>query len=202
VKNKGLMIGCGIGAVLVVIIIGFVLWGVSIYNSLITLEEGVNQSWAQVESQYQRRADLVPNLVNTVKGVAEFERETFTAVTEARARVNQINFTPEMLENPNAFQQFQSAQGELSSALSRLLVTVENYPQLKANENFLQLQAQLEGTENRIAVERMKFNQAVQGYNTRIRRFPANFIAGITGFNQKQYFQAAEGADEVPRVEF
>ncbi len=201
-KNKGLMIGCGIGAVLVVIIIGFVLWGVSIYNSLITLEEGVNQSWAQVESQYQRRADLVPNLVNTVKGVAEFERETFTAVTEARARVNQINFTPEMLENPNAFQQFQSAQGELSSALSRLLVTVENYPQLKANENFLQLQAQLEGTENRIAVERMKFNQAVQGYNTRIRRFPANFIAGITGFNQKQYFQAAEGADEVPRVEF
>lgn len=201
-KNKGLMIGCGVGAVLVVIIIGFVLWGVSIYNSLITLEEGVNQSWAQVESQYQRRADLVPNLVNTVKGVAEFERETFTAVTEARARVNQINFTPEMLENPNAFQQFQSAQGELGNALSRLLVTVENYPQLKANENFLQLQAQLEGTENRIAVERMKFNQAVQGYNTRIRRFPANFIAGITGFNQKQYFQAAEGADEVPRVEF
>lgn len=201
-KNKGLMIGCGIGAVLVVIIIGFVLWGVSIYNSLITLEEGVNQSWAQVESQYQRRADLVPNLVNTVKGVAEFERETFTAVTEARARVNQINVTPEMLENPNAFQQFQSAQGELGNALSRLLVTVENYPQLKANENFLQLQAQLEGTENRIAVERMKFNQAVQGYNTRIRRFPANFIAGITGFNQKQYFQAAEGADEVPRVEF
>lgn len=201
-KNKGLMIGCGIGAVLVVIIIGFVLWGVSIYNSLITLEEGVNQSWAQVESQYQRRADLVPNLVNTVKGVAEFERETFTAVTEARARVNQINVTPEMLENPNAFQQFQSAQGELGNALSRLLVTVENYPQLKANENFLQLQAQLEGTENRIAVERMKFNQAVQGYNTRIRRFPANFIAGITGFNQKQYFQASEGADEVPRVEF
>lgn len=201
-KNKGLMIGCGVGAVLVVIIIGFVLWGVSIYNSLITLEEGVNQSWAQVESQYQRRADLVPNLVNTVKGVAEFERETFTAVTEARARVNQINVTPEMLENPNAFQQFQSAQGELGNALSRLLVTVENYPQLKANENFLQLQAQLEGTENRIAVERMKFNQAVQGYNTRIRRFPANFIAGITGFNQKQYFQASEGADEVPRVEF
>lgn len=201
-KNKGLMIGCGVGAVLVVIIIGFVLWGVSIYNNLITLEEGVNQSWAQVESQYQRRADLVPNLVNTVKGVAEFERETFTAVTEARARVNQINVTPEMLENPNAFQQFQSAQGELGNALSRLLVTVENYPQLKANENFLQLQSQLEGTENRIAVERMKFNQAVQGYNTRIRRFPANFIAGITGFNQKQYFQAAEGADEVPRVEF
>ncbi len=201
-KSKGLMIGCGVGAVLVVIVIGFVLWGVGIYNNLITLEEGVNQSWAQVENQYQRRADLVPNLVNTVKGVAEFERGTFTAVTEARAKVNQINVTPQMLENPNAFQQFQSAQGELGNALSRLLVTVENYPQLKANENFLQLQAQLEGTENRIAVERMKFNQTVQEYNTTIRRFPANFIAGVAGFNQKQYFEAAEGADAVPKVEF
>lgn len=201
-KNKGLMIGCGVGAVIVVIIIGFVLWGVGIYNNLITLEEGVNQSWAQVENQYQRRADLVPNLVNTVRGVADFERETYTAVTEARAKVNQINVTPQMLEDPNAFQQFQSAQGELGNALSRLLVTVENYPQLKANENFMQLQAQLEGTENRIAVERMKFNQTVQNYNTTIRRFPANFIAGITGFNQKQYFQATEGAETVPEVQF
>lgn len=201
-KNKGLMIGCGVGAVIVVIIIGFVLWGVSIYNNLITLEEGVNQSWAQVENQYQRRADLVPNLVNTVRGVADFEKETYTAVTEARAKVNQINVTPQMLEDPNAFQQFQSAQGELGNALSRLLVTVENYPQLKANENFMQLQAQLEGTENRIAVERMKFNQTVQNYNTTIRRFPANFIAGIAGFNQKQYFQAAEGSETVPEVQF
>ncbi|MCZ7603509.1 MAG: LemA family protein [Melioribacteraceae bacterium] len=201
-KSKGLMIGCGVGAVIVVILIGLVLWGVGVYNNLVTLEEGVTQSWAQVENQYQRRADLVPNLVNTVKGVAEFERETFTAVTEARARVNQINVTPQMLENPNAFQQFQSAQGELGNALSRLLVTVENYPQLKANENFLQLQAQLEGTENRISVERMKFNQTVQAFNTTIRRFPANFIAGFAGFNQKQYFEAAEGADTVPKVEF
>lgn len=201
-KNKGLMIGCGVGAVIVVIIIGFVLWGVSIYNNLITLEESVNQSWAQVENQYQRRADLVPNLVNTVRGVADFEKETYTAVTEARAKVNQINVTPQMLEDPNAFQQFQSAQGELGNALSRLLVTVENYPQLKANENFMQLQAQLEGTENRIAVERMKFNQTVQNYNTTIRRFPANFIAGIAGFNQKQYFQAAEGSETVPEVQF
>lgn len=201
-KSKGLMIGCGVGAVLVVIAIGFVMWGVGIYNNLITLEESVNQSWAQVENQYQRRADLVPNLVNTVKGVAEFERETFTAVTEARAKVNQINVTPQMLENPNAFQQFQNAQGELGSALSRLLVTVENYPQLKANENFLQLQAQLEGTENRIAVERMKFNQTVQEFNTTIRRFPANFIAGVAGFNQKQYFEAQEGSEQVPNVEF
>ncbi len=201
-KNKGLMIGCGVGAVIVLVIIGFVMWGVGIYNNLITLEEGVNQSWAQVENQYQRRADLVPNLVNTVKGVADFERETFTAVTEARSKVNQINVTPQMLENPNAFQQFQSAQNELGSALSRLLVTVENYPQLKANENFLQLQAQLEGTENRISVERRKFNQTVQEYNTTIRRFPANFIANMSGFNQKEYFQAAEGAEEVPQVEF
>lgn len=201
-KNKGLMIGCGVGAVIVLVIIGFVMWGVGIYNNLITLEEGVNQSWAQVENQYQRRADLVPNLVNTVKGVADFERETFTAVTEARSKVNQINVTPQMLENPNAFQQFQSAQNELGSALSRLLVTVENYPQLKANENFLQLQAQLEGTENRISVERRKFNQTVQDYNTTIRRFPANFIANMSGFDQKQYFQAAEGAEEVPQVEF
>src|SRR5690606_3384006 len=118
-KSKGLMIGCGVGAVIVVILIGLVMWGVGVYNNLVTLEEGVTQSWAQVENQYQRRADLVPNLVNTVKGVAEFERETFTAVTEARAKVNQINVTPQMLENPNAFQQFQSAQGELGNALSR-----------------------------------------------------------------------------------
>lgn len=201
-KNKGLMIGCGVGAVIVLVIIGFVMWGVGIYNNLISLEEGVNQSWAQVENQYQRRADLVPNLVNTVKGVADFEKETYTAVTEARAKVNQINVNPQMLEDPQAFQKFQSAQGELGNALSRLLVTVENYPQLKANENFSQLQAQLEGTENRIAVERMKFNQTVQEYNTTIRRFPANFIANMSGFNQKQYFQATEGADEAPKVEF
>lgn len=201
-KNKGLMIGCGVGAVIVVIIIGFVLWGVSIYNNLITLEEGVNQSWAQVENVYQRRADLVPNLVNTVKGAADFEKETFTAVTEARAKVNQINVTQQMLEDPQAFQMFQSAQDELGSALSRLIVTVENYPQLNATANFQDLQQQLEGTENRISIERKKFNEAVQSYNTTIRRFPANFIAGMAGFNQKQYFQAAEGAETVPEVQF
>lgn len=201
-KSKGLMIGCGVGAVIVIIVVGFVMWGFSIYNNLITLEEGVNQSWAQVENVYQRRADLVPNLVNTVKGAAEFERGTFTAVTEARAKVNQINVTPQMLEDPNAFQMFQNAQGELGNALSRLMVTVEAYPQLRATENFQTLQQQLEGTENRIAVERMKFNQTVQKYNTTIRTFPERFIAGIAGFNQKQYFQANEGADEVPTVEF
>ncbi|MCO6474165.1 MAG: LemA family protein [Melioribacteraceae bacterium] len=201
-KNKGLMIGCGIGILLVIVVVGFVMWGVGVYNNLVGLDEQVTQSWSQVENQYQRRADLIPNLVNTVKGVAGFEKETYTAVTEARAKVNQINFNSDMLNNPQAFQQFQAAQDNLSSALSRLLVTVENYPELKANENFLQLQSQLEGTENRISVERMKFNQVVQEYNTTIRRFPANFVAGIAGFEQKQYFQAKEGADEAPTVQF
>ncbi|MBZ0178667.1 MAG: LemA family protein [Melioribacteraceae bacterium] len=201
-KNKGLMIGCGIGILLVIVVVGFVMWGVGVYNNLVGLDEQVTQSWSQVENQYQRRADLIPNLVNTVKGVAGFEKETYTAVTEARAKVNQINFNSDMLNNPQAFQQFQAAQDNLSSALSRLLVTVENYPELKANENFLQLQSQLEGTENRISVERMKFNQVVQEYNTTIRRFPANFVAGLTGFEQKQYFQAKEGADEAPTVQF
>ncbi|MFC2135697.1 LemA family protein, partial [Bacteroidota bacterium] len=164
-KKKGFMIGCGIGAVLVVIVIGLIMWGVGIYNSIITMEEGVNQTWSQVENQYQRRLDLIPNLVATVKGVANFEKETYTAVTEARAKVGQIQINANDLSNPQLFRQFQQAQDGLSSALSRLLVTVENYPQLKANENFLQLQAQLEGTENRISVERRKFNIAVQEFN-------------------------------------
>lgn len=200
--KKGAMIGCGIGAVIILFVVIAVMWGVGIYNELVTMDEQVTQAWSQVENQYQRRADLIPNLVNTVKGVAEFERETFTAVTEARAKVNQINVSSDILNNPQAFQQFQAAQDNLSSALSRLLVTVENYPQLKANENFLQLQAQLEGTENRISVERRKFNQAVQNYNTRIRTFPANFIANMSGFIQKEYFEAAEGAETAPSVEF
>ncbi|MBZ0182783.1 MAG: LemA family protein [Melioribacteraceae bacterium] len=200
-KSKGLLIGCGVGAVLVVIIIGIVMWGVGIYNDLVRIDESVTQSWSQVENQYQRRFDLIPNLVNTVKGVAEFEKETFTAVTEARSKVGQIN-AGEVLNDPAKFEQFQAAQGELSSALSRLMVVVENYPQLKANENFLQLQAQLEGTENRISVERMKFTQRVQEYNTRIRQFPANIIAGVAGFTVKPNFSAQPGADQAPKVEF
>jgi LemA protein len=200
--KKGVMVGCGIGAVLVLIIVGFVMWGVGVYNELITLEEQVNQAWSQVENQYQRRADLIPNLVSTVKGVADFEQETFTAVTEARAKVNQLNISPDILNDPAAFQEFRSAQNGLGSALSRLLVTVENYPELKANENFKQLQQQLEGTENRISVERRKFNQSIQNYNTRIRTFPANFIANMSGFAEKQYFEATEGSDEAPQVEF
>ncbi|MCB0380222.1 MAG: LemA family protein [Ignavibacteriae bacterium] len=194
--------GIGILIVVAVVVIGAIMWATGIYNNLVGLDENVTQSWSQVENQYQRRADLIPNLVNTVKGVANFEKETYTAVTEARAKVNQINMSPEMLSDPNAFQQFQSAQDGLSSALSRLLVTVENYPQLKANENFSQLQAQLEGTENRISVERKKFNEVVQNYNTTIRQFPGSIIAGFTGFQQKQYFQAAAGSDQAPKVEF
>lgn len=194
--------GIGILIVVAVVVIGAIMWGTGIYNNLVGLDENVTQSWSQVENQYQRRADLIPNLVNTVKGVANFEKETYTAVTEARAKVNQIKMTPEMLNDPNAFAQFQNAQDGLSSALSRLLVTVENYPQLKANENFSQLQAQLEGTENRISVERKKFNEVVQTYNTTVRRFPASLIAGFTGFTQKQYFKAAAGSDQAPKVEF
>ncbi len=185
-----------------IIIAGIVMWGVSGYNKLVGLDESVNQAWSQVENQYQRRADLIPNLVNTVKGVAKFEKETYTAVTEARSKVNQIHMTADMLNDPQALQKFQAAQDGLSSALSRLLVTVERYPELKANENFLQLQAQLEGTENRISVERKKFNEVVQTYNTTIKRFPMNIIANFTGFLQKQYFKSVAGSEKAPKVEF
>ena len=201
-KNKGMMIGCAIGAVVLLAVGMLVAWGVSSYNNMVSLEQAVIQSWSQVENQYQRRADLIPNLVNTVKGYADFEKEVLTRVTEARARVGKFNITPEVLNDPQAFAKFQSLQGELSGALSRLLVTVENYPQLKANENFLQLQAQLEGTENRISVERKKFNEVVQSYNTTIKRFPASMLAGMFGFGEKQYFKAIQGADTPPKVEF
>lgn len=201
-KNKGMMIGCAIGAVVLLAVGMLVAWGVSSYNNMVSLDQEVIKQWSQVENQYQRRADLIPNLVNTVKGYADFEKEVLTQVTEARARVSQFNITPEVLNDPQAFAKFQSLQGELSGALSRLLVTVENYPQLKANENFLQLQAQLEGTENRISVERKKFNEVVQSYNTTIKRFPASMLAGMFGFGEKQYFKAIQGADTPPKVEF
>jgi LemA protein len=201
-KNKGMMLGCAIGAVVLLAVGVLVAWGVSSYNNMVSLDQEVIKQWSQVENQYQRRADLIPNLVNTVKGYADFEKEVLTQVTEARARVSQFNITPEVLNDPQAFAKFQSLQGELSGALSRLLVTVENYPQLKANENFLQLQAQLEGTENRISVERKKFNEVVQSYNTTIKRFPASMLAGMFGFGEKQYFKAIQGADTPPKVEF
>ncbi len=201
-KNKGMMIGCAIGGVVLLAIGMLVAWGISSYNNMVSLDQAVIQQWSQVENQYQRRADLIPNLVNTVKGYADFEKEVLTKVTEARSKVSQINITPELLNDPQAFAKFQSLQGELSGALSRLLVTVENYPQLKANENFLQLQAQLEGTENRISVERKKFNEVVQSYNTTIKRFPASMLAGMFGFGEKQYFKAVQGAETPPKVEF
>ena len=172
------------------------------YNTLVTMEEEVNSAWSQVENQYQRRADLIPNLVSTVKGYANFEKEVLTEVTDARSRVGQTQITTDDLSDPQKFQQFQDAQNELSGALSRLLVVVENYPELKANENFLQLQSQLEGTENRISVERRRFNEAVQRYNTEIRSFPTLITAGLFGFNEKEYFKSKEGSDEVPEVDF
>lgn len=201
-KNKGLLIGCSIGAAILLIALILVFWAVSKYNSLVALNEEVNKSWSQVENQYQRRYDLIPNLVETVKGVASFEKETYTAVTEARAKVGQIQLTPQILEDSKAFERFQAAQDNLSSALSRLLVVAENYPQLKANENFLQLQAQLEGTENRIFVERRRYNESVRNFNTTIKRFPTNIMAGIFGFREKAYFTAATGAEEAPKVKF
>jgi len=200
--KKGLLIALGIVAVIIIIIIAIFGWGVRKYNYFVGLNEGVSQSWSQVENVYQRRSDLVPNLVATVKGVANFEKETYTAVTEARAKVGQVKISGDQLNDPHAFQKFQQAQDGLGSALSRLLVVAENYPQLKANENFLQLQAQLEGTENRITVERQKFTQVVQVYNTAIKRFPGAIIANFSGFKEKQYFKATEGAEIAPKVQF
>lgn len=200
--KKGTIIALAVVGIIIVGIVGMVLWGIGAYNNLVTINETVTNGWAQVENQYQRRADLIPNLVNTVKGYAEFERGVLTDVTEARAKVSQMKITPEVLNDPAAFQKFQQLQGELSGALSRLLVTVENYPNLKANENFLQLQAQLEGTENRISVERKKFNETVQTYNTTIKRFPNSMLAGLFGFGEKQYFKSAPGSETAPKVEF
>ncbi len=183
----------------VVAIIG--LWAVSGYNGLVTAEEKVSAQWANVESQYQRRADLIPNLVSTVKGYAEHEQETLEGVVSARAKATQITVNAESL-TPAALQQYQNAQGELTQALGRLLVAVEKYPDLKANQNFLELQAQLEGTENRIAVERQRFNEGAKAYNTAIRRFPKNLLASMFGFEAKPYFEALPEASQAPKVEF
>ena len=171
------------------------------YNTMVNMEEQVTAAWAQVENQYQRRADLIPNLVNTVKGYADFEQETLTRVIEARAKATSINVDANELD-PAQVQKFQQAQEQLSGALSRLLVTVERYPELKANQNFLELQAQLEGTENRIATERMRYNEVVQAYNTYIRQFPRNMIAGWFDFEKKGYFEAQSGAENAPTVTF
>ncbi|PID91555.1 MAG: LemA family protein [Bacteroidetes bacterium] len=193
-KNKTLII-------LAVIILLTVLWSVRTYNGFIPLEEDVTSQWANVENVYQRRADLIPNLVSTVKGYAEHEQETLTGVIEARAKATSVSIDPSKL-SPKAIATFQQAQDGLSSALSRLLVSVERYPDLKANRNFLELQSQLEGTENRIAVERRKFNEVTKAYNTKIRRIPARFIAGIGGLEEKGYFEASAGSETAPVVEF
>ncbi len=186
----------GIGVVVLLIF-----YAISVNNGLVSKEEGVESAWAQVENQYQRRADLVPNLVNTVKGAANFEQETLTAVTNARSNASSINLSAEDLNDPAKLAQFQQAQAQLSGALSRLLVTVERYPELKANANFRDLQAQLEGTENRIATERKRFNDVAQSYNTSIRKFPASIFASMGGFERKAYFEADQGAEKAPNVD-
>jgi LemA protein len=202
--KKGCLIAVVITVVVVVIFgIGLYSFVKNTYNSMVTMEEDVNQRWAQVENVYQRRADLIPNLVEVVKGYASHERETLEAVTNARSRVGgQINIGPEVLNNPQAFAQFQQAQGALTSALQRLMVVVERYPELKADQRFADLQVQLEGTENRISVERGRFNESVQAFNTAIRQFPANLVAGFFNFEQKVYFKSDEGANKVPEVKF
>jgi LemA protein len=200
--SRGLKITLGvIGAFLLVAAIA-ISWIVGTYNNLVTANESVHGAWSQVENQYQRRYDLVPNLVETVKGFAKQEQTVLLGVTQARASVGQIKMTPEMLRDPQAFQRFQQAQDGLGSALQRLLVVTENYPQLKSNENFLALQSQLEGTENRIAVERRRFNEVVQAYNTMIRRFPGSVVAGFGNFTEAQYFKSTAGAEKAPQVKF
>ena len=178
-----------------------VFWGIGGYNGLVSTQESLNKSWANVENQYQRRADLIPNLVETVKGYAKHESGTLEAVVNARAKATQMTIDPTNL-TPEKLQEFQAAQGELSSALGRLLLLREAYPELKANQNFIELQAQLEGTENRITVAREQFNQEVQNYNTMVRKFPKNIIAGLFGFERKPTFEAEKGAEKAPEVKF
>ena len=199
--NKAL-IGCVVAVAAAVALGGVVgvLTGLSTYNRLVGLEEGVKSAWAQVENVYQRRADLIPNLVNTVRGARDFERETLEAVVEARAKVGQVQL--EGVPTAEQMSQFQGAQDALSSALSRLLVVVERYPELRATEAFRDLQSQLEGTENRIAVERKRFNEAAQGFNAARRKFPAVVFANMFGFDERPYFEATEGAERPPDVEF
>lgn len=184
-----------------VVILAIVGWTVSSYNGLVSMDEHVSNQWANVETQYQRRADLIPNLVNTVKGYAAHEKETLEGVISARSRATQIKVDPSDL-TPEKLAEYQRAQGQLATALGKLLAITENYPNLKANQNFLELQAQLEGTENRINVARKNFNEAAKEYNTAIRRFPRNIIAGMFGFDKRAYFEAQEGTEVAPQVQF
>ena len=193
-KNKGLWIFLGILAVVVV-------WAISGYNGLVSNDENVNQSWANVESAYQRRSDLIPNLVNTVKGYAEHEQKTLQDVVEARSKATSISIDASTA-TPEQMQEWMAAQQVVGSALGRLIAVSESYPTLRANENFLELQAQLEGTENRIKVERDRYNEAVKSYNVKIRRFPTNILAGLFGFDKRTMFEAQEGAERAPEVQF
>jgi LemA protein len=192
-----------IAAAVIVVLIVIPLLSISgTYNSIVATEQEVNQQWSQVENQYQRRADLIPNLVATVKGYAAHESEVLETVTASRAQVGSIKVTPDILNNQAEFQKFQQAQAGLTSALSRLMVVVEKYPDLKANQNFLELQSQLEGTENRISIARMRFSETAQAYNTRVKQFPANLVAGFFGFKEKPYFQSTAGSEKAPAVNF
>ena len=195
--KKGLIVLLVVAAV----VLGIFFWFQGNYNRMVKMDEGVQAAWSQVENVYQRRADLIPNLVATVKGYAEHEQQTLEGVVSARSKATQITVDPEHLTSEQ-LAKYQKAQGELGAALGKLLAITENYPNLKANENFLSLQSQLEGTENRIAVERNKYNEAARGYNTTIRQFPKNIVASMFGFEKKPYFEASEGAKEAPKVEF
>ena len=187
--------------IIVAVVAVIAIWAISGYNSLVGMDENVSNQWANVEMQYQRRADLIPNLVNTVKGYAAHEKETLEGVIAARSQATQIKVDPTDL-TPEKLAEYQKAQGQLATALGKLLAITENYPDLKANQNFLELQAQLEGTENRINVARKNFNDAAKTYNTTIRRFPKNILAGMFGFDKRAYFEAAEGAEQAPQVQF
>lgn len=195
--KKGLIVLLVVAAV----VLGIFFWFQGNYNRMVKMDEGVQAAWSQVENVYQRRADLIPNLVATVKGYAEHEQQTLESVVSARSKATQITVDPENLTSEQ-LAKYQKAQGELGAALGKLLAITENYPNLKANENFLSLQSQLEGTENRIAVERNKYNEAARSYNTTIRQFPKNIVASMFGFEKKPYFEASEGAKEAPKVEF
>jgi LemA protein len=197
-----MILGLGCLAFIVIAVVSLGAYAMGTYNGLVQEQQNVNSKWSQVENVYQRRADLIPNLVATVKGYAAHESQTLEAVTASRAQVGSIKVTPETLNNPAEFQKYQQAQAGLTSALSRLMVVVERYPDLKANQNFLELQSQLEGTENRIAVERKHFNDAAQTYNTKVMQFPGNLFARIFGFKEKAYFQAAAGSEKAPVVDF
>jgi LemA protein len=200
--KKALVAGIVVIAMIAAGALGGFKWYVGVHNELVTKDEGVKSAWSQVESVYQRRLDLIPNLVATVKGYAAHEQETLTAVTEARSKIGQVNLSSDMINDPQALQNFSDAQAGLAGALSKLMVVVEKYPELKAQDNFIALQSQLEGTENRISVERRRYNEQAEDFNVSIRQFPASIAANIGGFTPKAYFKAQAGAEQAPKVEF